>query len=101
MADNRLMYTTQRLLHRMFTELDKRLQKINEKRRKEGSLGFPKAEICLLGQMSLLANKEASLILSLAQTGDMDALLKMDHAFKQELKAILKIMAFFMMKIAI
>ena len=43
-----------------------------------------------MGQMSLLANKKVSLLLSLAQTADMDALLTMDHVLKEELKTCLR-----------
>jgi len=40
--------------------------------------------------MSLLVSEKASALLSLAQTGDMDALLVMDHVVKDALRAVLQ-----------
>jgi hypothetical protein len=76
-------------LKEIFAALNDRIQIINEQRRAEGSFAYPKSEITLLGQMSLLANEKVSATLSLAQTADLDALLKMDHEIKNELKTIL------------
>jgi hypothetical protein len=45
----------------------------------------------LLGQISLLVNEKAAIELSLAQTGDLDALLTMDNIVKAELKKLLRI----------
>lgn len=77
-------------LETIFKELDSRIEAINKQRIAEDELRVPRAEIELLGQMSLLANEKASMILSLVQTGDMDALLRMEHVVKNELKQILK-----------
>lgn len=66
------------------------MEKINLTRREEGLLPLGKAEVRLLGQMSLLANEKASLLLSLARTADLDALLTMNHLLKDELKKLLK-----------
>lgn len=77
-------------LGEIFTELNGRINEMNRERREEGTLPILKAKIQLLGQISLLSNDQASLILSLAQTGDLDARLTMDQAVKGELKLILK-----------
>lgn len=74
----------------VFKGLDGRIDKINRLRRDEGLLSVPKAEVKLLGQMSLLSNEKVSMLLSLTQTADMDALLAMDQAVKEELKRLLK-----------
>ncbi len=49
-----------------------------------------RSEVSLLGQMSLLANEKISMVLPLAQTGDLDAFLTMEYVVKEELKVILK-----------
>ncbi len=77
-------------LRQIFVELDSKVEEINRERRNDELLSIPKAKVQLLGQMSLLAHKRVPLILSLAQTGDMDAFLKMDQVVKDELKEILK-----------
>jgi hypothetical protein len=77
-------------LKELFTELNERIEKINRERRADGALPIPKAKIQLLGQVSLLCHERASIVLSLAQTGDLDALLTMDHVVKEELKRTLK-----------
>ena len=74
----------------LFKELDGRIAKVNRARKEAGLRAVARAEVKLLGQMSLLANKKVSLLLSLAQTADMDALLTMDHVLKEELKACLR-----------
>ena len=74
----------------MFTELNGRMDAINLERHREGAMHISKAEVRLLGQMSLLANERVSLFLSLTQTVDMDALLKMDSMVKKEMESILK-----------
>lgn len=81
---------THDLVTQIFEELDKRLEEITAERRAEGLSGLPKAQVKLLGQMSLLVQREVSAILSLAQTGDMDASLLIENVGKQELKLILK-----------
>jgi hypothetical protein len=77
-------------LHNLFIELDQRVEALNRERREEGLSVVAKASVRLLGQMSLLSNDEVSLLLTLAQTGDLDALLTMDWVVKEELKKILK-----------
>jgi hypothetical protein len=77
-------------LKRSLPSFTKLLQKENLRRREDGILLIPKAEVTLLGQMSLLLNDRVSMVLSLAQTGDMDAHLRMEHFAKQELKKLLQ-----------
>ena len=90
-ADNTIeMETVRAQLETIFKKLNKRIAEINRKRKKDDSLLITKSEVKLLGQMSLLANEKVSAILSLAQTGDMDALLQMEHVVKEELTYILK-----------
>ena len=78
------------LLKRVFVELNTRIRRINRQRRGEGLSETRPCEVTLLGQMSLLVDPRASEALSLAQTADLDALLKMDHAVKEEFKKILR-----------
>jgi hypothetical protein len=77
-------------LERLFMELNTRIERLNRVRRDKGLLSTPKSKVQILGQMSLLANEKVSLLLSLAQTGDFDAFLRMDHAVKIELLQLLK-----------
>lgn len=84
------MQTVKAQLEELFTELNVRVEKIDLERRGEGLLPVPRAKVQLLGQMSPLANDKVSPILSLAQTGDLDAFLVMDHIVKVELGKILK-----------
>ena len=80
---------TRAQLRAVFIELDRRIDELNRERRREGGFPLSKAEIQLLGQMSLLANQRVSALLSLAQTADLDALLKMEHLVKEVLKELL------------
>lgn len=73
----------------IFSDLDQRIDEINEERRFEGLPGATKVEIRLLGQMSLLANEKVSAELHLAQTADLDAFLQMEHFVKIEFKKLL------------
>ena len=84
------MNTVLEQLRKMFAELNSRVEEINRKRREEGGLGVPKASVRLLGQMSLLSQEKVSAILSLAQTGDLDALLRMEDVVKNEFKTLLR-----------
>ena len=77
-------------LETIFTDLNERIDAINKERREDGGRHISKAEVKLLGQMSLLVNDKVSMLLSLAQTADMDALLDMDPLVKKELTEILK-----------
>lgn len=84
------MQTTQEQLRKLFVELNDRIEEINRQRRGEGCFGVPKANVRLLGQMSLLSHERVSVILSLAQTGDLDALLRMEDVVKNEFKRLLR-----------
>jgi hypothetical protein len=84
------MKTIRKQLENLFAELNARIEEINGEKREEGLFAFPRTKVQLLGQMSLLAHEKVSSLLSLAQTGDMDALLTMDQVIKDELKKLLK-----------
>ncbi len=84
------MQTTKEQLNQLFVELNIRIEEINCSRREEKLLSVPKAKVQLLGQISLLSHDKVSAILSLAQTGDVDAFLTMDHVVKVELKKALR-----------
>ncbi len=90
MADNRIVKRAGFEPETLFKELDTRIEAVNHKRTKEGVMPLPRAEVILLGQMSLLANERVSMLLTLAQTADMDALLTMDAVLKEELRKVLK-----------
>jgi hypothetical protein len=77
-------------LSELFNLLDVRIGEINRERRREGLPAAGKARIRLLGQISLLVDEGTSTALHLTQTADVDALLSMDHAAKEELKKLLK-----------
>ena len=84
------MDSTKALLKTVFAELDSRIEEVNRERRKEEGFPLPKAEVKLLGQMSLLTNEKISSLVTLAQTGDLDALLKMESVVKELLKELLR-----------
>ncbi len=83
------MSIVKKQLESIFRELNERIDAINKERYEEGGRRISKAEVKLLGQMSLLANEKVSMLLSLAQTADMDALLDMDSLVKKQLTEIL------------
>jgi hypothetical protein len=74
----------------IFTELDRQIAGLIEERRQTGSPVIPRAEIQILGQMSLLANPYVSSLISLADTGDLDALLRTEYVVEKALRDILK-----------
>ena len=84
------MQAFKRELEVLFGQLDRRVAEINRERRVEGLTPIAKSEVRLLGQVSLLVNEKVSLILSLAQTGDLDAALRMEHVVNNELKRLLE-----------
>jgi hypothetical protein len=84
------MLSAKKQLEELFTELNVKADEINRERREERLFRIPKAKVQLLGQISLLSHERVALILSLAQTGDLDALLTMDQVLKAELKRILR-----------
>jgi hypothetical protein len=83
------MQAAKDLIKDLFTELNQRIEEIIRQRRDDGLLPIPKARVQLLGQISLLIIEKAAVELSLAQTGDLDALLTMDDIVKAELKKTL------------
>jgi hypothetical protein len=78
------------LVKKIFTELDQAVELENVRRSKEGTLKIPKSEVIILGQMSLMLNESVAPILSLIQTGDMDAKLQMDYFTKNKLLELLE-----------
>jgi len=68
-----------KLMKKIFAELDQAVEFENRQRLKEGALRIPKSEVIILGQMSLMLNESTATILTLIQTGDMDAKLQMDY----------------------
>lgn len=84
-----MMSSTTEMLEKIFFNLNARISEMNHDRRREGLLDLPKAEVALLGQMSLLAQERVAAVLALTQTVDLDAKLKMDHIIKLELKSLL------------
>lgn len=77
-------------LNELFVELNAKIEEINIQRRRDGDFGLTKARVQLLGQVSLLVHEAVSAVLSLAQTGDLDALLDMEYTVKKEFKIILQ-----------
>lgn len=76
-------------LKSLFNEFDEAVKRIKTEREREGLSPIAKAKVQLLGQVSLLANNKVSATLSLAQTGDLDALLTMSYVVKMELEKLL------------
>lgn len=84
------MKTIKEQLKAIFQHLDQHIERMHLERRNDGRLLIPKCEVKLLGQMSLLANERVSMVLALAQTADMDALLLMDNVVKGALMELLR-----------
>lgn len=78
----------------VFKLLDNQIQTENKERITRGSPTISHSRIEILGQTSLLIQPELTYGLSLAQTGDLDALLRADHFVKQKLKKILPVYGF-------
>jgi hypothetical protein len=74
----------------LFQTLDGRIEDINQARRQGGLLALPRAQVRILGQISLLVNERASAVLNLVQTADLDATLSMENAVKEELRSLLR-----------
>lgn len=79
-----------KLMKKIFTDLDQAVELENVRRLKDGTLKIPKSEVIILGQMSLMLNESVATILSLIQTGDMDAKLQMDYFTKNKLMELLE-----------
>lgn len=78
------------LLEKVFKSLDEAIGKENAQRRQDGSLGIPKAEIKVLGQMSLISNPEVQAKITLFATFDVDAIVTGPHWIETTFKALLK-----------
>jgi hypothetical protein len=83
------MRTEKNQLLGLFTTLDQKIREANRDRKADGRPQLAKAKIQLLGQMSLMSNDRVTAILSLVQTGDFDAFLRMETAVKHELEKLL------------
>ena len=73
----------------VFKLLENQIQVENRDRLISGSPAISRSRIEILGQTSLLIQPELTYGLSLAQTGDLHAVLRADHFVKQSLKKIL------------
>ncbi len=69
------MQAAKELIKELFKELNQRIEEITRERQDDGLLPILKCKVQLLGQISLLVNEKVAVELSLAQTGDLDALL--------------------------
>ena len=78
------------LIEKIFTDLNQAVELENIQRLKDGTLRVPKSQILIFGQMSLMVNESVAPILNLAQTGDMDAILRMDFFAKKKLMNLLE-----------
>jgi hypothetical protein len=78
------------LIKKIFAELNQVIELENLQRLKDGTLTIPKSEVLIFGQMSLMVNESVATILNLAQTGDMDAKLRMDYFAKKKLMDLLE-----------
>jgi len=74
----------------IFTELDARISALMSERAETGGPKIARAEVRILGQMSLLANERVSGVVTLAETGDLDAHLRTEYVVEKELKIILR-----------
>ncbi|MCB0367700.1 MAG: hypothetical protein H6624_19305 [Bdellovibrionaceae bacterium] len=79
-----------KLLEEIFTELDRFIDGENERRRSDGGVALPKVEIVILGQASLFLDDQVSAKLNLAQTFDLDALVRSEHLVKKKLNDLLR-----------
>lgn len=77
------------ILVSIFEKLNERIEAENNDRRESGVRLIPRSKIEILGQTSLLVQPNLTYGLSLAQTGDLDALLSAENFVKKELKKIL------------
>jgi hypothetical protein len=84
------MSQVKELLKGVFEKLNDQIKARNQENREDGLPLIAKARVRILGQISLLVHERVSAILSLAHTGDLDALLSMDHSIKNDLKALLR-----------
>lgn len=74
---------------KIFTTLNDRVETQNKQRREIGSRLIQRSSITILGQTSLLIQEKLTYMLSLAQTGDLDAKMDAEYVVKENLKEIL------------
>lgn len=77
-------------LNLIFTELDRRIALLAKERAEIGGPKIARAEVRVLGQMSLLSNEQVSSKIALADTADLDAHLRTESVVENELRRILK-----------
>ncbi|MBX7137390.1 MAG: hypothetical protein K1X83_05350 [Oligoflexia bacterium] len=77
------------LLGKLAQQIEAKLTVLNQERLKDGLLSLSLAEISLLGQFSLIVNPEVNSKLQLANTVDVDALLKCDWSARTAIKEVL------------
>jgi hypothetical protein len=73
----------------IFEKLNDLIALENIERRDNSTRTLPKSEIKILGQMSLLLDEKTSAVISLNQTGDLDALIDAEYFVKKNLKVLL------------
>ena len=78
------------ILEKVFRALDKEIEIENQQRREDSALLLTKAEIRLLGQMSLISNPEVQAQITLLATFDVDALVKGGHWIESKFRDLLK-----------
>lgn len=88
MGDNNDM-DIREVLEQLFLKLDAWIDIENNHREESGAGKLAKCQATILEQMSLLVDAKVSAILNLAQTGGLDAKLKMDFLVKKKLKELL------------
>lgn len=77
-------------LIKIFKSLNEAIESENKKRLSESRKPLAKSTVEILGQTSLLLQPELTVKLSLVQTGDVDAFIKMEHFVKDKMKALLQ-----------
>lgn len=76
-------------LKKIFKKLNDQLETQNEQRREAGSKLIQRSSITILGQTSLLIQEKLTYMLSLVQTGDLDAKMDAEYVVIENLKEIL------------
>lgn len=80
----------ERILREIFYALEAWILNENKRRHERGGFSFPKCEVRLLGQMSLIANEKVAATLRLIATLDLDAHLEqMDYQIKKRMVELL------------
>ena len=82
------------LLYTFAQEIEAKMLALSEERFKDGLLPLGQARVTLLGQFSLLVNPEINSKLQLANTADVDAILKCDWAVRTAIKGVIASLGF-------